>query len=258
MGILKQLLGVGGATVDTVIANPTAKIAEKVEGVVNIKGGQMQQTISRVEIELKTDYVVRHDGFESRHEINLLQLVVGTNVAIQPGQDLQIPFSFFIPFYTPVDINARMHWGKVWVETELEIPRSTDPEDRDLIKILPTDTMDIIHKALKMLGFKLGEVEYYPKYMGHYNAMPQSFEYKPNGKFYGKLDEIEVLFLPNENGVDLKMEIERKSYGARGRLAERFNMDESHIKLHISNEQANQGADFVANLLENEISKYSF
>ena len=64
----------------------------------------------------------------------------------------------------------------------------------------------------------------------------QEFEFVPIvGSFKGRLDELELVFIPNTpNSADLLFQIDRKARGLGGLLSEAFEMDETNVRISIT------------------------
>jgi len=257
MGLFRKILlslGVGGAEVNTVLSQSSVRIGEEIQGVVNIIGGTAEQNISRVEVELKTEYVKEVDDSKERHTATLVKLVVDRDIVIAPNEKKEIPFTFRVPDHTPISMNQR----NVWVETELEIPLAIDPEDRDYVDIRPSRTMEVVLDAvINVLGFRLREVECKAGYIsGSQSGFVQEFEFVPQSTFRGALDELEITFLPDAEGISLFMQVDRKVRGFKSFIQEAAGLDETYIRLTISHYDASQGSSYVAQILENTISNY--
>lgn len=257
MGLFKKILssvGIGGAEVNTMILQPSVRIGENIEGVIDITGGSVEQSIDKVEVELKTEYIKEVDDRKERHVATIVKLVVDKNISIAPNEKKQIPFTLRVPDHTPVSMNRK----NVWIETELEIPLALDPEDRDYVEIKPSHTMEVVLDAMiNVLGFRLREVECEAGYLkGSQGGFIQEFEFVPQSAFRGALDELEITFLPDPQGTSLFVQVDRKARGFKSFLQEAIGLDESNIKFTITNYDASRGSNYVAGILEDIIRRY--
>lgn len=257
MGLFRKILssvGVGGAEVNTLLSKSTVRIGEEIQGTVNIIGGSVEQNINRVEVELKTEYIKEVDDRKERHTATLEKLIVGRDILVNPNEKKQIPFTLRVPDHTPISMNQR----NVWVETELEIPLAIDPEDRDYVNIKPSHTMEVVLDAMiNVLGFRLREVECKAGYIsGGQGSFLQEFEFVPQSAFRGALDELEITFLPDVEGINLFIQVDRRARGFSSFIQEAVGLDESYIRLTITNYDASQGSSYVAQILENTIKSY--
>ncbi len=85
----------------------------------------------------------------------------------------------------------------------------------------------------------------------------QEFEFYPGGEFRRDLDELEVIFFMNTSSADLRIQVDRRAKGLGGLFAEALDMDESFVRLSISNDDCNQGIQYVADILRNTIRQYA-
>ncbi|MHC1685065.1 MAG: sporulation protein [Clostridiaceae bacterium] len=257
MSLFKKVLssvGIGSAQVNTELSKSRVRIGEEIQGVVNIRGGAVEQTISRVEVELKTEYIKEVNDRKEKRVATIAKLVLDRDIVVAPNENKQMSFSLRVPDHTPISMNKR----NVWVETELEIPLALDPEDRDYVEIKPSRTMEVVLDAvINKLGFRLREVECNAGYIGgSQGGFIQEFEFVPQSAFRGKLDELEITFLPDPEGVSLFMQVDRRARDFKSLLQEAVGLDEKYIRLTISDNDASQGSSYVAEILENTIRHY--
>jgi sporulation-control protein len=144
---------------------------------------------------------VKHGDDEQTHEIAKINIVQG--LVVREGDDLQFPLRYTLP-----SLPQSSHYVKFSVHTELDIPGAVDKHDFDDFYVLPAEPVGLIQEGIHHLGFApkedSGEME------GHF----QKFEYKPvGGAFQGRLSELEAIFLLEEEGVRLYVELDHKSGG---------------------------------------------
>ena len=110
---------------------------------------------------------------------------------------------------------------------------------------------------LRDLGFNLRKVENEaaPYHLRKRLPFVQEFEFYPTGgQFRGKLDELEVVISNISNhGVELLLEVDRRARGLGGFLSEALEIDESMVKVMIT--QGDQAS--ISRTLENVIQRYS-
>lgn len=213
-------------------------------------------------MELKTEYfkvvVVKEQEQElERKELciaTLGNLIIDRNIAIAPNERKQIPFTFRVPDCTPISMNRR----SVWLETKLDIPLALDPEDRDYLDIRPSHTMEVVLDAMtNVLGFRLREVECNEGYVvGRQGDFLQEFEFVPESALRTVLDELEISFLPNPEGIDIFAQIDRKVRNFKTLIQEVVDLDEECIIFTITHDDAAQGSNYVAQILQDTIEEY--
>ncbi|MGJ7921681.1 sporulation protein [Neobacillus sp. LXY-4] len=227
-------IGIGSATVDTKLASDTLVPGEEIKGIVEIRGGNIEQQIDEIYLTLNTSYLKESD--EKKYSVNATidQVRLNEPLVIKPQETKQIPFSFTIPIDTPISLGRT----KIWVATGLDIKNAVDPTDKDYIKVIPTPLMEGVINAVNDLGFRLREAECEEAPYRLRKRLPfvQEFEFVPiTSPFRGKLDELEVVFFPRSSSeTDVYLQVDRKARGLGGFLAEALEMDESHIHFTVT------------------------
>jgi sporulation-control protein len=109
---------------------------------------------------------------------------------------------------------------------------------------------------LSQLGFRLRNADCEQAKGIFRNRLPfiQEFEFVPvRGPFRGKLDELEVVFFPKRQGVEVLMEVDRKARGFASLLAEALEMDESLVRFTVSEQDIPNLTEIIGSV----ISRYS-
>ncbi|CAH1191974.1 hypothetical protein PAECIP111891_00159 [Paenibacillus allorhizoplanae] len=175
----------------------------------------------------------------------IANILLGESFVFEPGESIEIPFQFVLPHETPISIGV----SKIWIRTGMDIDNAVDPSDRDNIEVLAHPHTSVIFEALEELGFHLhkAENEYFPQ-PNYYLPFIQNFEFVPyqNGEYRRSVEELELVFYPDENGVEVLLEFDRRARGFSGLLAEMLDRDESHHRYYFSNEELEEGAVSVA------------
>lgn len=253
--MFKKLLssvGIGAAKVDTKLYKTNYTVGEKLEGVVTIQGGQVEQEIDSIYLSLLCQYEDKIDDKKITRTavIEKLELLQAFTIGVNEAKE--IPFSFLIPNSTPATLGKT----KVWIQTGLDIKMAADPQDRDYIKVNPHPLVEEFLNAVKRLGFRLREVDCEKAPLSLRNRTPfvQEFEFKPySGEFARKLDELEAVFTVSENRVDVLLQVDRRARGFGGFLAEALEMDESYVRFSYSRADVPSLPETIASI----IRKYS-
>jgi sporulation-control protein len=217
-------IGIGNATVDTVLQRETVQPGDSVAAEVHVEGGDAEQDVDRVEFELET----RYRGEEGYEEVTIEQFRLD-GFTVQPGEETSYGTTIDIPSHTPLTMgDARVH-----LETELEVSMAVDPEDVDPFEVKPTDRMQAVFDAADALGlsFHTADVEAdpYGRYVGR--RYVQEFEFRPSGgPFAGDLDEIELVFDPSPDSLTVYAEVDRRG----GLLSEMADTDERKTSFAVS------------------------
>lgn len=236
MSFVSKLLasvGIGSATVDTKLQRSQLVPGETVEGIVEVKGGNIAQDIDGLYLTLFTTYERSANDNRITEQIAIGRYQLTPSFGIQPNEVKQFPFSFQLPVDTPVTIGKT----NVWVQTGLDIKNAIDPSDRDHIEIVPTPLASGIFAALETLGFRMrsANCEEAKGFFRNHRPFVQEFEFSPvSGEYRQRLDELEVVFLPQSEGYKVIMEVDRRARGFSGLLAEAMDKDETKISFIVT------------------------
>lgn len=237
MSFFKKALasfGVGAATVDTVLTNTSYRVGDTLQGVVRIQGGDVEQTIDAISLILYTTYEKEMNDRKFDEQLELERVRVSEPLTIGVHEQKDIPFSFTLPYETPITMGKT----RVWVHTALDIAMAIDPTDKDYISVQPTVLVTEVLNAVQSLGFRLREVACEAAPARYRNRYPfvQEFEFVPtSGTFRGRLDEVEVMFLSQSaHTAELLIQIDRKVRGLGSLFAEALDMDESFVRVTVS------------------------
>ncbi|KAB7709079.1 hypothetical protein F9802_02860 [Bacillus aerolatus] len=175
--------------------------------------------------------------------------------------NIQLPFSFMVPYYVPHILPKR----KCWIQTDVNIPYKLDPRDLDFIHVNAHPFVTKVNEVLTgQLGFQKTnreEVIYYAGFGGKWITnkkvldhplypmisrsfvpMAQEIEYLPSPEFREKFKEVELIFDIYEDHTDLYVELqvpvskEVGGYFQRAAILER-NLDETIHKVSFTNEE---------------------
>lgn len=246
-------VGIGAASVDTKLEKDTYMPGETVQGVVEVKGGKVDQQIDEIYLSLNTTYLKESDDRKYNVTASIDRFRLTTPFTIKSNEKKEIPFIFQLPYDTPLSIGR----SKVWVTTGLDIKGGIDPSDKDYLKVMPNQLMTAVFNAVDNLGFRIREAdcEEAPRRLRGRLPFVQEFEFVPtSGLFRGKLDELEVVFLSSGNGtLDMMFQVDRRARGLSGLFSEAMGMDETNVRLTVSN------ADLpnLQQKIQNVIQRYS-
>lgn len=258
MSILKKTManvfGIGGTKVDTVVSDKSIYPGGRIEGIVNIYGGQINQDIKNVIIDVKTNYEKEYDNKTTTVETIVQRFLLNVDRVIYSEEIISLPFSFILDYNCPITKGK----SKVWLSTRLDIDNAIDSMDTDLLTIKPSKEMDNVLDCIKDMGFKLKSTKNIfdnhrlskYKYVQEFEFMPMSIPFK------GKLDELEVVVLASNNGLSIILEVDRKVRSLSSFISEKLSLDESLVKIDFTYEEL-QDTKFILTQLEILILKYS-
>jgi sporulation-control protein len=227
-------VGIGSAAVDTKLEKDTYMPGETVNGVVEIRGGKVEQQVDEIYLTLNTTYLRESDDKKYTVTAEIERFRITTPFVIRANEKKDIPFTFQLPFDTPLSIGR----SKIWVTTGLDIKGGVDPSDKDYLKVVPNPLMSAVFNAIDNLGFRIREAdcEEAPRRLRGRLPFVQEFEFVPtSGLFRGRLDELEVVFFPSGNGsLDIMFQVDRRARGLAGLFSEAMGADETNVRLSVS------------------------
>lgn len=226
---LFKKLGFGNVKVDARLRNPSVMQGGILEGDVFITGADEATTIDELHLRVMTEYKKQSgDDYETTQTCELARHKLFDRFNVGANEQKSLPFAIRIPFETPV---TTLGWQKVYLQTTLETSAIFDPDDTDQIQVAPHPYTERVLSAIQHLGFQLFKVdcEYAPRFGGRYPFV-QEFEFRPTGEFRGRLDELEAYLRPNQGGIDVIFQVDRRG----GFFGEMFGTDESYTSAQLS------------------------
>lgn len=246
-------VGVGAAQIDTVLEKNEYHPNEEIKGTIHVEGGNVDQEVGHIYIEVMTQYVQETNNSKSHVNYMISKHTVAENIFVASEQKIEIPFSFILPPQTPLTLGKE----KVWLHTGLDIEMSLDPNDQDYIVVRPHPYMAVVIQAAEQLGFqfKSSIVEYASRAPFGVPYI-QEIEFYPGTRFREQLTELELMMAFQEDGLQVMVELDRRGHGLSGFFANAFDMDESRTFLKLTAEELDQGTHYVADQLSHLIEQH--
>ena len=206
-------LGSGGAGVETVLDRPETTPGGAVTGTVHVTGGTVPQDVTEVRVALQATVEVERGDSSWREEVTFGTAAVAGAGRLEPGEQYRVPFSLSVPWQCPITAIDGWHLRgmRVGLRTRVDIPGSVDPGDLDPVTVLPLPVQRTVLHALDGLGFAFrgADVE-----KGHVRGseLPfyQEVEFAPPPGLRGRVNELEVTFLADPQGMDVVLEVDRR------------------------------------------------
>ncbi|MFE7752297.1 sporulation protein [Streptomyces sp. NPDC057428] len=258
--VFKRLLGslgVGGATVDTVLDAGAALPGGSLTGQVHLKGGTADFDIEQITLELVARVEVEHDDGEGEGGLPFDRFTVGGGFRLVEGEQRSIPFSVTLPWETPATELRGQPLGVVLgVRTELAVAGAKDKGDLDPLAVRPLPVQEAILEALGQLGFgfKSADLEY-----GHIGGtgqqLPfyQEIELTPPPQYAHTVNEIEMTFLARPDGMEVVLEADKRGglFPAGHDALSRFTVSHHGVEQHDWNAEVDA---WVRQLVEHRAS----
>lgn len=214
--MLKKLsasLGIGSASVDTLLNQTSFYQGETLSGFIQIKGGHVEQAIEAIELCLCTEMKVEIESKVQYEPIVLSRMKINTPFIIQAKEQKEIEFAFPMHNETPITVlQTRKNKCHVWLETRLEIDFAIDPSDRDFLTIHPLPLVKTIISQLENAGYKMFKADVEKGFLTMKNQRSvsgcyQEIEFKNKAIFNRK--EVELSFMLDNDVIHCLAEVDR-------------------------------------------------
>ncbi len=206
-------LGSGGAGVETVLDRPETTLGGAVSGTVYVTGGSVPQDVTEVRVALQATVEVEHGDSSWREEVTFGTAAIAGAARIEAGERRSVPFSLPVPWQCPITAIDGWHLRgmRVGLRTQLDIAGAVDPGDLDPVTVLPLPVQRTVLVALDSLGFGFrgADVEK-GRIRGSELPFYQEVEFSPPPGLRGRINELEVTFLADPQGVDVILEVDRR------------------------------------------------
>ncbi|MEH0841928.1 sporulation protein [Micromonospora sp. CPCC 205711] len=216
--VFKKMLsafGVGGPSVDTVLANPNTRPGLALDGQVNLVGGDAPASIEQITVALVTRVEIEGGDTEYAGIMEFQRMAVSGPLQLAPKQQLSIPFQLPVPWETPItDVyGQRLHGMTMGLRTELAIARAVDKTDLDQVNVHPLPVHERILEAFQRLGFRFKHADLE---RGHIRGTQQTLPFYQEIEFFAApqyartVNEVEVTLVTSPHGVEVILECDKR------------------------------------------------
>ncbi|WP_431784917.1 sporulation protein [Streptomyces chumphonensis] len=207
-------VGIGGASVDTVLSEPNVLPGGAVHGEVRIKGGSVNQEVQGVSVGLQGRVEVEGQDQEMLRNVEFVKQQVGGAFELQAGAEHVVPFALEIPWETPIThfLGQELRGMHVGVTTELAIARAIDSSDLDPVHVHPLPAQEAILDAFGSLGFRFKSADLEQGTIrGTRQRLPfyQEIEFLAPEQYRG-LSQVELSFVADDRAMDVVLEMDKK------------------------------------------------
>ncbi|MEU6998125.1 sporulation protein [Nonomuraea sp. NPDC046570] len=230
--IFKRMLGafgVGAPTVDTVLATPRIQPGGLLMGEVRLKGGDFDAEIEHIALGLVTRVEAEHGEGEQSGLAEFYRTEVSGPFTLRQGEERSVPFQIPVPWETPVSEVAGQHLPgmAMGVRTELAIAKAIDKGDLDMVAVEPLPSQERILRAFAELGFHFKSADFeLGRIHGVHQQLPffQEIEFYPPAQHAGYVNEIELTFVADPEGLEVILEADKRGgrYGGSSDAIGRF------------------------------------
>ncbi|MEH1058760.1 sporulation protein [Micromonospora sp. CPCC 206171] len=216
--VFKKMLsafGVGGPSVDTVLANPNTRPGLTLDGQVNLVGGDAPANIEQITVGLVTRVEIEGGDTEYAGIMEFQRMAVSGPLQLAPKQQLSIPFQLPVPWEAPItDVyGQRLHGMTMGLRTELAIARAVDKSDLDQVNIHPLPVHERILAAFQRLGFRFKHADLERGHLrGTQQTLPfyQEIEFFAAPQYAQAVTEVELTFVTSPHGVEVILECDKR------------------------------------------------
>ncbi|MER6594279.1 sporulation protein [Micromonospora purpureochromogenes] len=217
--VFKKMLsafGVGGPSVDTVLANPNTRPGLTLDGQVNLVGGDAPANIEQITVGLVTRVEIESGDTEYAGIMEFQRMAVSGPLQLAPKQQLSIPFQLPVPWEAPItDVyGQRLRGMTMGLRTELAIARAVDKSDLDQVNIHPLPVHERILEAFQRLGFRFKHADLERGHLrGTQQTLPfyQEIEFFAAPQYAQAVTEVELTFVTNPHGVEVILECDKRA-----------------------------------------------
>ncbi|GIU41481.1 sporulation-control protein [Shewanella sairae] len=223
--MLKKLLasvGIGKATVDTILLDEQLRAGDTFAIEVVIKGGDVEQQLNGLEFaimaEAKAEQEVGDNEVKYNKSLVLQSWQPSLDITIQPGETITQQFELDLHPEIPASNLFGQRIAKVWLQTGLDIKNGIDGSDKDPLIIVPSNTQLSVLEFIENSGYRLFKSDLEVGYISAQNFsshLPcyQEYEFKPESRSFFGAKELEVTFVDNGAETGVLIEIDRAFSG---------------------------------------------
>ncbi|WP_088991852.1 sporulation protein [Micromonospora chokoriensis] len=212
---LRQAMGVGGPSVETVLTDPNCRPGGQLDGRIQVVGGDHQVDIDQVSLGLVTRVEVESGGddYDTTQEFHRQQITGAFR--LEPGQRHDIPFRFAVPWETPVTelYGQHLRGMTMGLRTEVEVARAVDKGDLDAVSVHPLPAQERLLDALLRLGFRFARADVERGHIyGVRQTLPfyQEIEFNPAPQYARSINQLEVTFVADAQQMQVVLEVDKR------------------------------------------------
>jgi sporulation-control protein len=202
--------GLGGPTVHTALTTPHTCPGTPLMGAVRVRGGDYDVAVETIAVGL----VTRAEAEDGDALLEFHRAWVAAGFTLAPGEHQDIPFTITPPWETPLTHAYGKHLTgmSMGLRTEVTTEEHVDCGDAEVVEIHPLPVQDLVLEGLAGLGFHFrdADVERGAIY-GVRLQLPfyQEIEYTPPREWHRVMDELELTFVADEDGIEVILEYEK-------------------------------------------------
>jgi sporulation-control protein len=222
---MKRLLssiGIGAATVDTVLPQAAVRPGEAVDLRVEMDGGDAVQRIDGLYFVLKT---------ESAGETRVVaRFRSDESFALGPDEERTEHVTMAVPTWTPVTRGG----PRVWLETGLDIDWAVDPTDSDDLAVDPDPFVAALFDAAAELGFTFASSTVEETPWLDDRPFAQRLVFEPGERFERDVSRLVLTTIPRDDDLRLYIQVDGRDAAAEA-MGQDFNEQELSVTITYAN-----------------------
>lgn len=238
--VFKRLLGafgVGGPSVDTVLAVSRVSPGGFLTGEVRVKGGDFEAEIEHISLGLVTRIETEHSEGEHTGLGEFFRTEVSGPFKLGIGEERTVPFRVPVPWETPLtEVQGQpLNGMAMGVRTELAIAKAVDKGDLDPFSVAALPSQEAVLVAFSQLGFHFKSADLETGHLyGVQQRLPfyQEIEFYPPAQYSGRINEVELTFVADAGRLDIILEADKRGGHGSGH--------DSFGRFQVTHEQALQ------------------
>jgi len=240
--MIRSRVGLGSATVETVLPDEAFSPGDAVEATVEVTGGESDQHIERFYFSIAATADVGDD--DQTYVIDTFDVL--EEFVIEADDTERIPVEIAFPTWTPItgeNVSVRIDVGA-------DIPWSVDPHDTIAVEIVPDPLLAATLEATGALGFEFERSRIHDVDWRDDRPFVQIFEFSPGDEY---ADRVETLFITSILEADrllVHVEIDRVDA-----VAAEYGLDFNKDELPFAISKPDPGV--IQGRLRNEIEQHS-
>ncbi|MEJ8547890.1 sporulation protein [Brevibacillus borstelensis] len=192
---LMAKFGVGAATVDLRLDQPTYRLGETVTGHIHIEGGNVEQRITELSVLLMMNARVK--GQIVTRQVEAVQVAHSFKVLPKP-YTVDIPVSFELPQGLAIS-SPSIQYG---LQTKMDVEMALDPTDMDQVQVLPPEPVERVLNAFGRLDLR------HKPDSGGLTPYGQEFSFFAGPALGLPLRELDVVFYSTPGEMRLLLELD--------------------------------------------------
>jgi sporulation-control protein len=210
-----QSLGVGGPSVDTVLANPRVRPGEPLTGEVRIEGGDHEVDIDYIALGMVARIEMESGDSEYSGTTEFFRADVAGSFRLGAGERRAVPFAVPVPWETPIsEVYGNPLRGMVLgLRTELAVAKAVDKSDLDQFSVAPLPSQEAVLNGFGQLGFRFRSADLEMGRLARvHQRLPffQEIEFYPPPSHSGRINEVELTFVAGRDQLDVILEADKR------------------------------------------------